>query len=188
MIKKKLIYELLYYFGVILFLITGLFLKLTAPLCIGILLLYSGMNGIFWNKSSSEITSGYMKKYFVWNIFFLGISSVLFFSLTKVFFNVFIRGEVLNWNSYILLLSLIGIIYFEILFRISLQIKSRYAALVILFLFILSTGAFIFGGHWLKTDFFLGFLSLTVTVIISFRKTYFELSDILGKNRDNNEH
>ncbi|MDA3941098.1 MAG: hypothetical protein PF693_17610 [Spirochaetia bacterium] len=187
MIAKRFIIELLYFSGAVLFLITGIFLKLTAPSGIGLLLLYSGLNGILWNESGYEYTSAYKNKYIFWNVFFLGLSTIIFFSLTKVLFNILVRDEVLNWNSLILLISVLGIIYFEILFRISSQKKSRFAALVMLLLFILSTGAFIFGDFWLKTDFLMGFLSLTVTVIISFRKTYIGLSELLEKNRDKNE-
>ena len=170
----------LYFLGTGALILSGIVLKITAPLGIGIFLLYSGYQSHSSTGESSEKKAKYIKLDLLWNLFFLGISFITYFSLIKVIINIFLGNQILIWNKIIIFISLGGVMYFEILFRISLQKKNRFAAIMLLIILVASIGAFILGGHWFKTDLFLGFLSLTVTVIISFRKAYLGLSDILS--------
>jgi len=171
MILKNIVLESLYFIGAAFLLATGIILKLAAPLGIGLFLIYFGRY---------KVSSEFSKVDMIWDLLFLGISSIVFFSLIKVISNIFFRVYTLLWNQMILPVSAFEIIYFEIIFRISLQKKNRFSAIIMIILFITSAGAFILGGFWLKTDLLLGFLSLSVTVILSFRKAYSELVNILS--------
>lgn len=181
MISKYVIIEFLYFIGASLLIITGLLLKLLSPLGVGLYLLYSGRqfkssdNGESPGKKEKYIKSGLF-----WNMLFLGLSSIFYFSIIKDILNILFRDKIIMQNNIILLISVLGVFYFEILFRISLQKKNRFAAILVLIILITSAGSLILGEHWLKTDLILGFLSLTVTVIISFRKAYLELAGILS--------
>lgn len=166
--------------GASLLILTGIFLKLAAPLGVGIFLFYSGRQNTLNHGESMGKKVIYTKIDLIWSLFFLGLSSIVYFSIIKVILNIFFRDQIIIWNKIILIISVFGVFYFEILFRISLQKKNRIAAIFVMIILIVSVGAFILGGHWLKTDLLLGFLSLTVTVIISFRKAYLGLSDILS--------
>ncbi len=171
MILKNIVLESLYFIGAAFLLATGIILKLAAPLGIGLFLIYLGRY---------KVSSEFSKIDMIWDLLFLGISSIVFFSLIKVILNIFFRDYTLLWNQMILPVSAFEIIYFEIIFRISLQKKNRFSSIIMIILFITSAGAFILGGFWLKTDLLLGFLSLSVTVILSFRKAYSELINILS--------
>ena len=172
------VFEFLYFTGAAFLLLTGIILKLAAPLGIGLFLLYFGRYKV--SSSNNENPVVFSKIEIIWDLLFLGISSVVFFSLIKGILNIYFRDNTLVWNQMILPVSAFGIIYFEIIFRISLQKKNRFGAIIMIILFITSSGAFLLDGYWLKTDLLLGFLSLSVTVILSFRKAYSELTNILS--------
>jgi len=181
MILKNIVFESLYFMGAAFLLLTGIILKLAAPLGIGLLLIYLGRyKGSSSSRSNNENSVVFSKIEIIWDLLFLGISSVAFFSLIKVILNIFFRDNTLVWNQMILPVSAFEIIYFEIIFRISVQKKNRFGAIIMIILFITSAGAFILDGFWLKTDLLLGFISLSVTVILSFRKVYSELINILS--------
>ena len=167
---KNIVIESLYFLGVSFFVISGMILKLYSPLGVGIFLLYTGRQS-FSSKKDINL---------IWNLLFLGLSIIAYFSVIKIILNIFLHDPILSQNRLILYISVFGVLYFEVLYRISLKKKNRIAAILILIVLITSVGAFILGGHWLKTDLILGFISLTVTVIISFRKAYLGLVDILS--------
>ncbi len=156
--------EALYFFGAGAILFTGLILKSAALWGLGIYLLYSGPG----------------KTYLVWNLIFLGTSVISLFYLIKVILIIFLRNDIVDWSQLMLPVTGIGSIYFEIIYRISLKKKNRIASILLMVLLIQSVGTYILGGFWLKIDIILGFLSLAITVIISFRKAYYKLTDILS--------
>ena len=180
MIQKNVIFESLYFLGASLLLLTGIVLKLAAPLGVGIYLLYSGPGRISLRKNADENILFDQKLNLIWNILFLGLSTILSFSIIKVIFNIFRGAQPVSPDQIIIYIYILGVLFFEFLYRISLKKKNRFVAILIVIILILSVGAFILGGHWLKTDLMLGFLSLTVTVIISFRKAYLGLTDFLS--------
>lgn len=180
MISRNICIDFLYFLGTCLLLLSGFLLKMFSPLGIGILFFYFGKKNLLIIKESKGNTPGYLKKYLLWYILVLVLSLVIYFSLIKVTLNILLRNHIIIWNQLIIYISLFGALYYEALFRLSLQKRNRFAAIVLLFNLIVSVGAFILGEHWFKTDLILGFLSLTLTVIISFRKAYLGLSDILS--------
>ncbi len=180
MIFRNILFHTLYFSGAGLLLLSGFLLKIAAPQGIGILLLYFGKSNIFFNAENRKNTSGSLKIYLLWNILFLGFSLILYFSLIKVTLNILLRNQIIIWNQIIIYISFLGALYYEILFRLNLQKRNRFAAVILIINLIAAVGALILGGFWFKTDLLLGFLSLTVTVIISFRKSYLGLSDILS--------
>ncbi|MEA1911875.1 MAG: hypothetical protein U9N32_09425 [Spirochaetota bacterium] len=180
MTLKNIVFESLYFNGAAFLLATGIILKLAAPLGIGLFLIYFGRYKVSSGNTNQENSVVFSKIDMVWDLLFLGISSIVFFSLIKVILNIYFSDNTLVWNQMILPVSAFEIIYFEIIFRISLQKKNRFGAIIMIILFITSAGAFILDGYWLKTDLLLGFLSLSVTVILSFRKAYSKLINILS--------
>jgi len=177
---KSRIIESLYFIGVSLFIIIGVMLKLFSLTGAGIYLLYTGRQSSSSIKDDNGITLLDKKYNLIWDLLFLGLSIITYFSVIHSILNLFFHNSILVYNQIIIYLSVFGVLYFEVLYRISLKKKNRIAAILILIILITSVGAFILGGYWLKTDLILGFLSLTVTVIISFRKAYLGLADILS--------
>ena len=165
------ILEILYFFGAAVLLITGICFKSAAAVGMGLYLLYSGRK---------RVLTAFMKVNLIWDLIFLAISVLMLFSVVKVILNIVLCQEIFNVSQWLIPVAGLGFIYFELLFRISGEKKNRFAVFLLMVLLISSTGSFILGGHWLKADIFLGFLSLTFTVIISFRRAYLELSDLLS--------
>ena len=170
----------LYFLGTGILILSGIVLKISSPLGVGIFLLYSGFQSKHSTGESPEKTANFIKLNLLWNLVFLGFTLIIYFSLIKVTINIFLGNNIISWNKMIIFISLFGVIYYEILFRISSMKKNRFAAIILLIILIASIGAFILGGDWFKSDLLMGFLSLTVTVIISFRRAYLGLLDILS--------
>lgn len=180
MISNKKLHEQLYFSGASLLFLTGIFMKSAACTGFGLLLIYLGRQRINpYSESHNNPLQGRKINLF-WNLLFLGISSIAVFSLINNILNILFNNGFFHWNQYIIPIYLFGTIYYETLYRINLNKKSRSASIILLVLFITSMGAYILEGIWLKTDILLGFISLTVTVIITFRKAYLELTEILS--------
>ena len=169
--------ELFYFLGVSVFLITGIVLKSTAASGLGLYMLYSGRKSLFISGEASLLIQ---KINLLWDLIFLAISVLMLFSVVKVILNLFLHHEAVIVSHWLILVCSLGLIYFEMLFRITGDRKNRLAVLFVIVLLVLSAASLILGGFWPKTDLILGFLSLAVTVIISFRKAYIELTDILS--------
>jgi hypothetical protein len=183
---RKIIVEVLYYIGISLILMAGILLKSISLSVIAIYSLYSTRYSNSLKVDKAEISVDAQKYNFLWNLIFLGLSSVLFFSLIKVIFNIILKQFVPVQSQWILPVSVSGVLYFEILYRFSVQKKNRITAVFLLIILVVSAGALILGGLWFKTDLIIGFISLLIIVIISFRRAYLELTNILERNRDNN--
>ncbi len=172
--------EILYFLGAVVVLISGIGFRSTAAVGMALYLLYSGRRRVFApGESSIKPSVGFLKINLIWDLIFLAISVLILFSVLKVILNIFLHGEILIVSQWIPIVSGLGLLYFELLFRKTGDKKNRMAVLLLMILLILSAASLILDGIWLKTDPFLGFLSLTLTVIISFRKAYLELSDLL---------
>ena len=176
MIFKWKLSEFLYFSGALVLLVTGIGLKSVSAPAVGLYILYTGRRRV---SPEEEFPSILLKSNLFWDLMFMAVSVLMLFSALKVIFNIFFHNEIIIISQWLIPGTGLGILYFEILFRITGDKKNRLAVLLIMLLLILFTAAFILGGLWLKTDLILGFLSLTVTVIISFRKAYIELTDIL---------
>jgi len=173
--------EIFYFLGAVIVFISGIGFKSTAAVGMTLYLLYSGRRRVLTpGESSMEKSTEFLKSNLIWDLIFLAISVLMLFSIVKIILNIVLRQEIFNVNQWLILVAGLGIIYFELLFRISGEKKNRFAVFLLMILLISSTGSFILGGHWFKADLLLGFLSLTFTVIISFRKAYLELSDLLS--------
>jgi len=180
MISRIKFYELFFFLGAITLLLSGIFLSSAACTGVGLFLIYYGRQRLNTSSDTYNNSLKSRKINLFWNLIFLGISSIMVFSLINNILNIFFHDGVFLWNQYIIPLSVIGAIYYEILFRLSLNKKSRAASIILLILFITSVGAYILGGIWMKTDILMGFLYLTLTVIITFRRVYLELIEILS--------
>jgi hypothetical protein len=176
---RLIIFEVLYYLGSGFLLIYGIFFKTTAPLGFGIFLIYTGRTKIPLRYNKAAELKRITKFDIIWDFIFLGISSIALFSLMKTVLNILLRDKSVQLSSWVVLFSCLGIIYFELLFRLSSSKRNRFAALYLLILLIFSAGSFILGGFWVNLDIILGFLSLAITVIISFSKAYKGLLYIL---------
>ena len=186
--------EYFYFMGALILFIAGIGFNSTAASGIGLYLLYSGK----MDKSSTEGLSNYLKIDFVWNLLFLAVSLLMFFSATKVILNILLRQGSVSINQWFILIIGLNLIYFETVYRISLNKKNRFAVFMLVVVLISSAAASILGELWSQVDIILGFLSLTFIVIITFRGAYLELSEILlvdthgcaylpeTNNRDNN--
>ena len=179
MITKMKISNVLYILGLVIMIISGTLIGSSTPVGLGVFLFYKGRfiipisisadKGLFLNKIN-----------LLWSFFFLGISVLVLFSLTKTIAGILFMGQTVVISKWVLLLSAIGSIYYEILYRVSLTIMNRIAAILLLLVFIQSTGSYILGGFLIYSDLILGFLSFLITAILSSGKAYSELSDILS--------
>ena len=176
MILRFRISEISYFLGIMLRLIIGMGLKSAASVGFGIYLFYSGSRSVIRTEDPSK---GFLKINLLWDLIFLAISVLMLFSVIKVIFNIFLRQETVFVSHWLIPAACLGLLYFETLFRITGDKKSRLAVLLLMILLVSSAASLILGGLWLKIDLLLGFLSLVFTVIISFRKAYLELSEIL---------
>ena len=169
--------ELFYFLGASVLLITGLGLKSAAASGLGLYMLYSGRKSVFISGKTSLLI---LKTNLLWDLIFLAMSVLILFSVVKVIVNIFLRQEAIIVSHWLILVCGLGLLYFETLFRITGDKKNRLAVFLLMVLLVFSAASLILGGLWPKTDLILGFLSLTVTVIITFRKAYLELSEILS--------
>ena len=169
--------ELFYFLAASVLLITGIGLKSAAASGLGLYMFYSGRKSIFISEETSLLI---LKINLLWDLIFLAISVLMLFSVVKVILNIFLQQEATSVSHWLILACGLGLLYFETLFRITDDKKNRVAVFLLMVLLVLSAASLILGGFWLKTDLILGFLSLTVTVIISFRKAYLELTEILS--------
>ncbi len=169
--------ELFYFLGASVLLMTGIGLKSAAASGLGLYMLYSCRNSLFISWETSLLI---LKNNLLWDLIFLAISVLMLFSVVKVIVNIFLRQEAIIVSHWLILVCGLGLLYFETLFRITGDKKKRLAVLLLMVLLVFSAASLILGGLWPKTDLILGFLSLTVTVIITFRKAYLELSEILS--------
>ena len=176
MIIRLRISEFFYFLGAVVLIATGIGFKSVAASGLGLYMLYSGRKGVFPSGEASPI---FLKINLLWDLIFLAISLLILFSVIKVILNLFLRQETVLVGPWLILVTGLGLLYFETLFRITGDKKARLAVLLLIILLVSSAASLILGGLWLKADLLLGFLSLTFTVIISFRKAYLELSDLL---------
>jgi len=177
-IRMKISY-LLCILSLVIMIISGIALGASALVGLGVFLFYKGRfiilvnikddKGLFLNKIN-----------LLWSFLFLCISVLVLFSLTKTSAGILFRGQTVENSKWILPLSAIGSIYYEILYRTGLTIMNRIAAILLVLVFIQSAGSYILGGFWIYSDLFLGFLSFLITAIMSSGNAYSELSDILS--------
>lgn len=176
MILRLRISEFSCFLGASIIIIAGIGFKSAAASGIGLYMLYSGRTGI---SQTGAGFLGLLKINFIWNLIFLVVSVMMLFSVIKGILNIFLRQDLVIANQWIILIIGLGLIYFETIFRLWGDKKNRFSVLFLMVCLILSAASFILGGHWLKSDILMGFLSLAFTVIITFRRAYFELSKIL---------
>ncbi len=169
--------DLFYFLGAFVLLMTGIGLKSAAASGLGLYMLYSCRNSLFISEETSLLI---LKINLLWDLIFLAISVLMLFSVIKVGLNIYLHQEAIIVSHWLILVCGLGFIYFEMLFRITADKKNRLAVLLLVVLLVLAAASLILGGLWPKTDLIVGFLSLTVTVILSFRKAYIELTEILS--------
>jgi len=172
--------KVLYFLGLILVLFTGIYIGSFALAGFGFFLLFNSRVLIISSFLSDNKITELNKKNLLYSLFFLGISSLILFSLTKSIIDILFRGQIVVISKWIFIVSAIGSLLFEIFYRIGLYKKNRIAAILLLVIFIQSTGSYILGGFWIYSDLFLGFLSFLITAILSSRNVYLELAEILS--------
>ncbi len=159
-------------------------LKSTSSAGFGLYILYSGGRGArafheIFSKPDEKVYSVPGKWDFIWDLIFLAIVSVFLFSTVKTMLHLILSGDYKEGSgSHIIIYAAVAI-YYEVLFRITGNLISRRAVLILLPLLVLSGASLILGGFWSKTDLIMGFLSLVLTAIISFKRACLELANIL---------
>jgi len=171
--------NVLYISGLVIMIISGILIRASAPVGLGVFLFYKSRfiipvnitddKGLFLNKIS-----------LLWPFFFLSISVLFLFSLTKTIAGILFSGQTVVISKWVLPLSAIESIFYEILYRAGLTIINRIAAILLVLVFIQSAGSYILGGFLIYSDLILGFLSFLITAIMSSGKVYSELSDIFS--------
>ncbi len=173
-------FKVLYFLSLILVLFTGISIGSSAFAGFGLLLLFNSRILIISAFLPDDKIIGLNKKRLLFSLFFLGISLLVLFSLSKTIVGILFRGQTVVIIKWVPLVSAIGSLLFEIFYRIGLCKKNRIAAILLLVIFIQSAGSYILGGLWIYSDLFLGFLSFLITAILSSRNIYLELADILS--------
>jgi len=179
MTTRMKISNVLYILGLVIMIISGILLGASTPVGLGVFLFYKGRFIIPVNINDHK--GLFLSKFnLLWSFLFLSISVLVLFSLTKTIVGILFRGQTVVISKWILPLSVIGSIFYEILYRVSLTIMNRIAAILLLVIIIQNTGYYILGGYWIYFDLIMGFISFLITAIVSFRSAYSELSDILS--------
>ncbi len=170
---------ILYFLSLLILIISGISLRAAAPGGIGIFLFYKSRY-LIPGSINGKMSPKFNKINLFWSLFFLGLSVFILFSLTKTLSGILLRGETVVVSKWIIPLSAIGSIFYELLYRFNSTTMNRTAAVLLLVIFIQSAGSYILGGYWIYSDLILGFLSFLFTAIISFGNAYAGLSDIFS--------